>query len=341
MKNYILLFTLLILLSACSKPAQDIPVVIQTEFSGGSNLAFYKSVDGEFPGAYGILKNWRYSPDGVNYPIQSIVSQQLSDMYAAGQRYLRVPVWFTSDDVTLSEQPTAGEDAQGYFLNAANGTVGIYAEQLQEILEMIKAKGFREVIVAFMPLGPNTPFDKRYWGTWNDELFQINWNVIYTTRPYIINAGIPYKIDLMNEGAPIIGYDSEWLYTANMWSNYNRLYGKADTIGVSFGLPVDAEQVRYIMSAYDSTGYGRPDMYDVHVYDSIYDRLSIFDSAMDDVGESDKHFILGETWYNDPSAIAQIKSASATRNRYIEYILQWPMTSDNRWISPTINISLE
>ncbi|MEM8930237.1 MAG: hypothetical protein AAGE94_03635 [Acidobacteriota bacterium] len=298
-----------------SAPAQ----AVQPVSPGGSNYAWYDltaSTQPAPPGPncrepFGVLKNYQ------NPGVRAIVQGQLAQMRANGQHRLRIPIFHRNN-------------AQGGTLLRSNGgnLSSHDRTSLALFLSDVNVAGFSEILVGFFPIGPNSPLG---WTSWNEPMFQENWNLIYNLRPLIAGAGIQYRIDLMNEGAPASHQTQLRQYVWKLWINYNLRFGKADTVGFSVAAgtsnPLDTATVvnRYntTRDIYDSTSYGPPYLWDVHLYDSPGLKLQALDQAMNARGDSSS-LIIGETFYDDAATWSAIQSTYVSRT--VWHIYQWPLT---------------
>lgn len=183
---------------------------------GGSNYFWYQ-VDnctsmGRDP--YGVISNYSASQS------KSIIDQQLDMLFAAGQRRLRVGIFHQRGLET------------GTVMDSTGGNISTQNRQkLTDFLAAIKSKGFHAITFSFHPINFNNP---KTWDQWYETRFQENWNLIYNIRPIVANAGIQYRIDLMNEGVPRPDQDIVKQYARKMWLNYTYVFGKNDTVGFSF-----------------------------------------------------------------------------------------------------------
>lgn len=282
------------------------------EVAGGSNYAWFH-VDCPSQPCPQTGKNCRELYGVVaNYDSHAaLIRSQLEAMYAAGQRRLRIPIYHMH-----------GQDT-GTVMDSQGGTLSEqYRQNLRDLLRDIREIGYEAVIVGFFPIGPyNTPFD---WTSWQEEAYQENWGVIVALRPIVADAGIPYLLDLMNEGAPQPTQVQLRTYVERLWRDYAEAFGTEDTVGFSI---IGDSPARYqtLVSILDDAGYGRPAVYDLHFYEDISTNFQRMDAAM--VAQDDhRPWIIGETFYNDASAAQALAEAQTSTGRQILYVLQWPVT---------------
>lgn len=280
------------------------------EAIGGSNYAWFH-VDCPSQPCPPTGKNCR-EPYGVvaNYHHHAaLLRDQLEAMYAAGQRRLRIPIFHMHGQNT------------GTVMDSQGGTLSEqHRQNLRDLLKDIRDIGYEAVIIGFFPIGPyNTPFE---WTTWREEAYQENWGLIVDLRPIVVDAGIPYLFDLMNEGAPQPSQTQLRAYVGRLWRDYAEAFGTEDTVGFSI---IGDSPARYqtLASILDSTGYGRPTAYELHFYEDISTNFQRMDAAMVAQGDH-RPWIIGETFYND--AISAQALARLSSRRRILYILQWPIT---------------
>ncbi len=285
---------------------------------GGSNYGWY-DLNGCDREPYGVLKNYHTK--------KAIIDQQLADMRAAGQARLRIPIYHMR-----------GGHWNGTILNSSGGDLSSQMRtNLTNLLAAIKQAGFSEIEVGFFPQGDNYPPGwnrNSSWTSWHESYFQENWNLIYRLQPIIANAGILYRIDLMNEGSapssylgPNIPYHPTWSeYARKLWINYNLRFSKSTTLG--FSIPVKthdiAARVNHLNYIYSSN---LPYLYDLHLYDNVLQGFLAADSEFDAIGLANPGWIIGETWYNDATAANDIKIGMNPwlGNRTVHYVTQWPL----------------
>lgn len=213
---------------------------------GGSNYAWYYLDPPCTREPYGVIYNYNTATATIN--------SQLQQMYSNGQRRLRIPIYFARgiDSGTIMDS-TGGNLAPQFQSNLAN------------LLAAIKAAGFEEVEVGFFPQSANNPVQ---WTTFSGDYFQENWSLIQNLRPIIVNSGLAYHLDLLNEGIPPPGYAPMLQYDQMLWNDYVAVYGSADTLG--FSIIADAAHAGQVSAVYGPSSYGSsgsPQLFDVHIYD--------------------------------------------------------------------------
>jgi hypothetical protein len=81
-------------------------------------------------------------------------------------------------------------------------------------------------------------------------------------------------------------------------------------------------------------GDNLPDVFDVHLYGDDrgngdeYEQFVAADNAMKQRGYT-QGWIIGETYYADPTAAANIRRAITDTDRTVFYLTQWPWTRAN------------
>ena len=276
--------------------------------AGGSNYVSYHLANGCDREPYGVIDSFDKGRDTI--------TGQLADMRAAGQHRLRVPIFHQHgpDSGTVMDS-TGGDLSEGD------------RQQLTEFLAAVKAAGFDEIEVGFFPLGRTGPYD---WTSWHEDAFHENWRLIANLRPLIADAGIPYKIDLLNEGMPTPDQDVLREYTTRLWAAYTGRFGKADTVGFSMTVPI-ADRATQLAAVY---GDNPPDVFDVHLYGDgwngdEYRQFVDADGKMTSLGYH-QDWIIGETFFDDTSAAVGIDRAIGRTGRKVRYVAQWPLTRDGR-----------
>lgn len=154
--------------------------------------------------------------------------------------------------------------------------------------------------------------------------------MIVNIRPLVLNtcssSGLQCTIDLMNEGAPAPSQATLQQYVKRLWGDYVVTFGKDNTLG--FSIMEDAGQKRYetLVGILDSTGHGRPYLYDVHFYDDIRTNFQQLHDAMVSKGDKGTGWIIGETYYNSAQVWSDISSSIAATGRNVFWVTQWPLS---------------
>jgi hypothetical protein len=206
----------------------------------------------------------------------------------------------------------------GTAMNSSGGNLSAQNRRnLTDILAAVKAAGFAEIEVAFHPLGANAPDT---WSRFDEVLYQENWSLIQNLHPIIAAAGVLYRIDLMNEGAPTLNQNPLRDYAKRLWSDYTSTFGKADTVG--FSIIGDPARIQQLPAVY---GGNPPNVFDLHFYDNEYQSFRATNDAMNQIGYH-QGWVLGEAYYNDAVAAKDLHRASIDTTRRIYYLTQWPIT---------------
>jgi hypothetical protein len=269
---------------------------------GGSNYCWY-GIDGCNLEPYGVIKSFHNAPD--------VIRSQLAAMRAAGQARLRVPI-------IHRRRPDTGTvmDSTGGDFSAAN------RQNLTDLLRAIADAGFAEIQVTFMPIGENAAWN---WPSWNGDIYQENWNLIYHLHPIIAGAGIQYRIDLCNEAVPTSAQPVLLTYTQRLWTDYTNAFGKNDTCG--FSIIANTDRIAHIPKVY---GNNPPYLFDFHFYrpNVVVDEGDMFTSAhqlMNQYGYTNQGWTISEAYYDDPTAAHSLRQAIDSTGRTVFYLLQWPV----------------
>ncbi|MEU5780931.1 hypothetical protein [Micromonospora lupini] len=269
---------------------------------GGSNYGWYR-IDGCNREPYGVVNSFHNAPD--------VIRSQLAAMRAAGQHRLRV-------HIIHRRRPDTGTsmDSTGGNISASN------RQNLTDLLRAIIDATFAEIQVTFMPIGENAAYN---WSSWNEDIYQENWNLIANLRPIIAGAGIHYRIDLCNEAVPTSTQPLLLAYTQRLWTDYTDAFGKKDTCGFSaIGVP---GRIAYIPQVY---GNNPPYLFDFHFYrrNALVDEGDMFTTAhnmMNQYGYTTQGWTIGEVFFNDLTAARTLREAIDSTGRTVYYLLQWPV----------------
>lgn len=311
-----------------------------TAAAGGANYLWYQldpvcdPANPDDPSSrepYGLLKN--YATAGVRATAQ----QQLATMHQRGMRSLSLGASF------------AHNGAGGTNINSADPIeVGMAATNLANLLADAEAAGFERVLFRFFAQGAISPSNDAHTYTGStDPLLNEYWNLVTTLRPVLVASGVPYKIDLMVEGAPrddnsaecrAFGRnckpkDKDWSQAVReLWRRYSTTYGTADTVGFSFFVTT-ADTLRPWVRNMDYVYAGvYPDTFALDVYginSSEADLVLTMHNLMVDYGVkygfTGAHWILSEAYNNDPVAAADFASAIAATRQPVDFLTEWPL----------------
>jgi hypothetical protein len=284
---------------------------------GGSDYAWYHLDPPCNREPYGVIYNYDTATATIN--------SQLQQMYSNGQRRLRIPIYFARgiNSGTIMDS-TGGNLSPQFQANLAN------------LLAAIKAAGFEEIEVGFFPQSANNPVE---WTAFSDDYFQENWTLIQNLRPIVVNSGIPYHLDLMNEGIPPPGYDAMLQYDQMLWNDYVAMFGSADTLG--FSIIADSAHAGQVSAVYGPSAYGSsgsPQLFDVHIYDETGVSFETAFDSLNAQGYQGVPWIIGEAFYNDATEAASLRQEANSTGQKVLYLTEWPVTSD-RSCSPDVNVA--
>jgi len=276
---------------------------------------------------------------GYYHLYQQTVRNQLKTMYDNGQRRIVLMLWFSHfDDLPH----LSGKSIWGHVLKSNGGNlIPQHQENLRNLIADIKNTGFEEIIFRYGAQGQNAP-GLLPWTTWNETLYQENWNFIVNTRKIINEAwcgdattchGNGLKYDLGAEEGGITGQAEN--YTKRLWNNYvyDAGFGKEDTIGFSFALGsgTTVSRINKMLDIYDSTPGGRPSIYPFDIYEADSENeFKIIHNTLLQRGVTTEPIIILETYYNDPTQREQFKRAIDSTGRKVLFLAQWPYSRNSK-----------
>jgi len=274
---------------------------------GGSNYGWYYLTPACDREPYGVVYNYNIAT--------TTIDSQLQQMYNNGQRRLRIPIYHARGINT------------GTIMDSSGGTLAPqFLTNLANLLAAIKATGFVEIEVSFHPQSINNPLE---WTTFSSDYFQENWSVIQKVRSIVASAGIPYHLDLMNEGIPPLSYPLLLQYDQMLWNDYVAKFGSADTMG--FSIIADSAHLGQVSTVYGPSAYGNhgsPQLFDVHIYDETGASFATAFNSLTSQGYKGVPWIIGEAYYNDASEAAAQRAEIKSTGQQVLYLTQWPLTSD-------------
>jgi hypothetical protein len=285
-----------------------------SEHRGGSDYHWYK-VGG--PGQELLYSKHRVILGYLEHKAE--IDQQLTTMYANGQRRLRIGIEFANDDA-----PNRLHVTNGAFASQD-------ASQIAALLASIKAIGFEEVYVNINGGGAHN--NVRHWQEWNDTVYRENFSVIAHTRELTKASGLPYLLDLGGEYTPVLnGQEIRVQYCRRLWADYATAFGTEDTVGFSIIASISNDRYGHLRDIYGDTP---PKAFDLHVYarrdeangtyiESSYQRFVHAHQRIADVGYGNVPWIIGESFYNDGLEADQLAQAINETGQRVLFLLQFP-----------------
>ena len=276
---------------------------------GGSDYGWYQLDSGCIREPYGVVYNYDTATATIN--------GQLQQMYANGQRRMRIPIYF------------ARGINSGTIMDSTGGNLSTrFRTNLTNLLAAIKAAGFVQIEISFNPQSNNNPIN---WSTFSSDYYNENWTLIQNLRPIFAGSGIPYYIDLLNEGIPPLaagGYAPLLQYDQMLWNDYVAAYGSSDTLG--FSIIADAFHANSVSAVYGMSPYGNhgpPPLFDVHIYDETGTSFATAYNSLTSQGYKGVNWIIGEAYYNDAAEAASLRQQITSTGQTVLYLTQWPLTS--------------
>jgi hypothetical protein len=284
---------------------------------GGSNYLTYHLDPPCNREPYGVVYNYDTATATIN--------AQLLQMFNNGQRRLRIPIFHGR-----------GIDS-GSIMDSSGGNLAPrFRTNLTNLLAAIRATGFVHVEVSFNPQGGNDPTQ---WTTFSDDFFQENWSLIQNLHPIIAEAGIPYHIDLSNEGIPPAGFAAFLQYSQELWNDYVAKFGTNDTIG--FSIIADSTHLSQVNAVYGPSPYGNqgsPQLFDVHIYTDPGNSFVTAFNSLNAQGYQGIPWVIGEAYYNDETEAMALRQSVTSTGQTVLYLTQWPETSDLS-CDPNVNVA--
>lgn len=314
---------------------------------GGSNYLWYRvspTCDRE---PYGLVATYHLAIPGDGGSVRALARQQLFAMHAAGLSRLSLGIHFIHGS------------ASGTLVDSSNAaSVAQAVANIRNLLADVKAAGFDEVLFRFFPTGTINPSQPNFDKSLVDEY----WNLVVAVRPALVESGLPYRIDLMVEGAPRDSnppLPSPWKYpddtswsqaVRNLWQRYFAAYGRADTVGFSFLTDSDPDKlrwrVRHMRYVYEGNYpylfaadfYGNATASEADKFIALHDAM-MREDANGSLGWRDAGWIIAEAYYDDPIAAADFSSAIASTRRTVWYLTQWPLDRAKLTCDADVNVA--
>ena len=302
-----------------------------TQSIGGSNYLWHdlgRACDRE---PYGLGASYHLSSGGGG--VRARAQAQLAQMYANGMRRLSLGMYFGHgmQTGTVIDVSDPAQVAQALY-------------NIDALLADVKAAGFEEILFRFFPVGTINPS----YSSFDADLIDEYWALIQNVRPLLVVSGLPYKIDLMVEGAPrhkSTPLPSSWKYPVNekwsravrtLWQRYKGNYDIGDSIGFSFLTDADPDRlrarVRHMRYVYEGDYpevfaadlYADGDVRETDKFIALH-RAMVEEDASGSRGWKNASWIIAEAFYDDPFAAAGLSAAIASTRRTVRYLTQWPL----------------
>ncbi|HVX42616.1 MAG TPA: hypothetical protein VHC49_01960, partial [Mycobacteriales bacterium] len=222
----------------------------------------------------------------------------------------------------------------GTLMNSAGGKLTPKDHKnLADLLAEMKHIGFPEVVITMNPEGANLPTNTDYDPSTYDE----NFSFLKDIRSVAVASGEPYTIDLYDEGIPENdpnnpGQVNALNYSKRLWADYTKAFGKADTTGFSI---IGGDPLRFASLSEVYQG-NPPDTMNLHFYgntptfkNSEHDQFVTAHQDMHAAG-FDQPWIIGETFYNDPTSAQGIRQAMAETGQPVRWVSDWQLTRANK-----------
>lgn len=313
---------------------------------GGSNFLWYH-VEPEAQQchreSYAIIPSYHRPMVGAlagQGMVRDYVRSQLAQMYANGQRRLRIGIHLGAGFRTGQLDPQGVPT--GTVIDFVPGVPTQVWSNMANFLFDIQQAGFEEVMIATFWVPGTQPNSPDHWGSnyhaqnavlpkyTNAQIADRWWAMIQQLRAVAVNSGVSYKLDLAQELAPPLSvhanpagsYNAWNEFASTLWGRYVSAYGSSDTVGFSFPTGFDS-RIQNIPNVYGSV---RPPVLSFHLYEDVGALLSYSDSKLDQIGMANTPIIIGETFYNNASSADAIVATASAGGRLLDYVTQWPLT---------------
>lgn len=267
-----------------------------------------------------------------NSTVHATVQKQLKSLYDAGQRTLRIPVWFLHEgNIAGTEHPYAcgaAPDMAGHTLEP------LCRNNLATLFHDIHSIGFDHVELGLFPQWHNDPWDceHRTVADWQ-ALTEENYGVITDLREIAQASDVKYMLDLGNEDIPQTGRAlCHFNYARTIWNRYVNQFGTGDTVGFSIALDstwTAANRYGVIEQIY---GTILPPALDLHIYGDgkSNSEAAIFSATITQQNHMSEPvralpWIIGETYYNDATAASGLAASMTSSSKSVLYVNQWPI----------------
>ena len=256
---------------------------------------------------------------------KKFIDEQLSEMYRNGQRRLAVDIFFMQDGVGEIADSTGGDlDRQ-------------YKDNLAAYLRAVRNARFEEVLIKFLPQGPNNIFYQNHeWPEWREILYHEHFGVIDSVRRIVAASGLRYRLDLYSEAIPTRTQGMFLRFTTRLWTDYTAAFGKSDTVGFAIIPNIPQDQFASLPAVY---GNNMPEVLDLHIYGNAYSDFMNAYKRLAQLGYGNVPWIIGEAYYNDEQEADELVRAIRVTGQRVLYLLQWPLTRANANRCPGVDVA--
>jgi hypothetical protein len=286
------------------------------EARGGSNYA-WSDMDGCSRSKFGVVAFYDKQ--------KARVDKQLSQMYRNGQRRLAVDIFFMHGGASEVADSTGGNLDQRY------------TDNLAAYLRAVKNAGFEEILIKFLPQGPNNVFYQNHeWPEWREDLYNEHFSVIKNLRPIVMASRLRYRLDLYSEAIPTRMQPMFLRFTQRLWADYTAEFGKSDTVGFAIIPNIRQDRFATIPAVY---GNNVPEVLDLHFYRDAYSIFINAHNRLVQIGYGNLPWIIGEAYYDDGGEADELVRAIRDTGQPVVYLLQWPLSRANENDCPGVDIA--
>lgn len=328
------------------------------QYLANINLSNILINDSKFPSSVEIGSNFllmslgellEYPGDDAWYglngrkPIQPLIGffhknpQKAIDQFIkirqSGQKVISIMIWFCRG-IENNISFTHGH----CVANLNSNLIPQHLKNLENVIKTIEILKFSDLTIRFAPQGES---DSSEWTSWNEKIYQENWNFIVNLRKKILEkkgkVKVTFDLGVENGGIPDDLLSShkglKESYTRRLITDYNKSFGMNDSYGVSI--------------AWDSNGWThgsegkgrifsylkllkdlniRPKALALDIYDREYEGLIKAQQSIAQSGVANNlPIIIQEAFYNDRQAFDSFMKIKELGTLNIKYLFQWPV----------------
>ncbi len=264
-----------------------------------------------------------FGPNGVRpvvgtyHQAPQTIRTQLAAMRAAGQHKIALMIWYAPLPAGTG---TAG--VYGHVVDRNGGALlPQHAQNLKDLLADIVCAGFEEVQLRFATQGTADPTT---WSAWDEPSYQASWNFVASTvtltRTALTGTGVTLWTDLAVElGGVDLGQAEP--FVKHLWQDYSFTFGTTLTVGASFATAPG--RFTKAVALFDSTG-ARPAAWAFDIYDGAGSLLDTVAGEIATANDTARPIIVQESYYDDATENAEIRTHAAAKGLTVRTIMQWP-----------------
>jgi len=292
----------------------------------GNNYVTYKVPDGR---NYGVIAEYHLQRD--------LIRPHLNAMIDSGQTVIKLAPFIWGD---MPDEPYIPNGYAIQLVGDSNGRVTFESQQWSNFISLlsdIKGAKFSKVVVGLCFSGSYHPFN---WTDWNPSSAAVIWILIAAIREALINNGMPFSLDLFDEGIPSEIYPLLLRLVQYLWINYTGLFWRGQKcLDATISFVPFKDVVSQIPKVF---GGNYPSVFEAHIYGETPDTgegaaYSTACDVMSFIKTFGSKMRIGETYPDIVTFEELVRAQKDNPDVEIEDIIAWPVAAGS---APNVMINL-